>query len=245
MAVYRFAYTGGQDTPGPDPQAIVPETSSVVQFNIGKSGGVSYTWDFGDDSPDVTTTEPTVTHTYDSAGDKTATLTVHYADGDAASKTVAVEDVPTPLFTNVDEEVGATVPMVLALTLGGPASFGAFTPSVARDYTASTTASALATSGNAALSIADPATATAGRLVNDDYTLPSKLQARATSAVGSGSAFADIGTAASPTTLLTYSRAANDPEITVEFKQHVAVTDALRAGRYSKTLTFTLSTTAP
>ena len=170
MAIYRFAFTGGQDTPGPDPKAIVPETSSVVQFNIGKSGGVSYTWDFGDDSPDVTTTEPTVTHTYDSAGDKTATLTVHYADGDAASKTVAVEDVPTPLFTNVDEEVGATVPMVLALTLGAPASFGAFTPSVDRDYTASTTASALATSGNAALSIADPATATTGRLVNGDYS---------------------------------------------------------------------------
>ena len=28
------------------------------------------------------------------------------------------EDVPTPLFTNVNEEVGATVPLVLALTLG-------------------------------------------------------------------------------------------------------------------------------
>ena len=41
-----------QDTPGPDPKAIVPETSSVVQFNIGKSGGVSYTWDFGDGSPE-------------------------------------------------------------------------------------------------------------------------------------------------------------------------------------------------
>ena len=63
MAVYRFAFTGGQDTLGPDQKAIVPETSSVVQFNISKSGGVSYTWDFGDDSPDVTTTESTVTHT--------------------------------------------------------------------------------------------------------------------------------------------------------------------------------------
>ena len=63
--------------------------------------------------------------------------------------------------------------------------------------------------------------------------------------MGTGGAFADIGTAASPTTLLTYSRAANDPAITVDFKQHVGVTDALRAGRYSKTLTFTLSTTNP
>ena len=170
---------------------------------------------------------------------------MHYADGDAASKTVVAEDVPTPLFTNVNQQVGADVPLVLALTLGSPASFGALIPSVERDYTASTTASALATSGGAALSISDPATATAGRLVNADYALPSKLQAKATSAVGTGGAFADVGTAASPTTLLTYARAANDPAITVDFKQHVAITDALRAGRYSKTLTFTLSTTNP
>ena len=56
MGVWRFAYTGGADTPGPDPKAIVPDdVGSVVQFNIGKSGGVSYTWDFGDGSPKVTT----------------------------------------------------------------------------------------------------------------------------------------------------------------------------------------------
>ena len=36
--------------------------------------------------------------------------------------------------------VGGTVPATLALTLGAPASFGAFTPGVAKDYTASTTA---------------------------------------------------------------------------------------------------------
>ena len=33
--------------------------------------------------------------------------------------------------------VGGTVPPTLSLTLGAPASFGAFTPGVARDYTAS------------------------------------------------------------------------------------------------------------
>ena len=35
--------------------------------------------------------------------------------------------------------VGGTVPATLALTLGAPATFGAFTPGVAREYTASTT----------------------------------------------------------------------------------------------------------
>jgi hypothetical protein len=33
--------------------------------------------------------------------------------------------------------------------------------------------------------------------------------------------------------------------VTVTFKQHVGATDALRTGAYNKTLTFTLSTTAP
>ena len=54
MGVWRFAYTGGADTPGPDPRRSC-RRASIVQFNIGKSGGVSYTWDFGDGSPKVTT----------------------------------------------------------------------------------------------------------------------------------------------------------------------------------------------
>ena len=33
--------------------------------------------------------------------------------------------------------------------------------------------------------------------------------------------------------------------VTIGFKQHIGATDALRTGAYSKTLTFTLSTTTP
>ena len=33
--------------------------------------------------------------------------------------------------------------------------------------------------------------------------------------------------------------------VTIAFKQHVGATDALRTGTYSKTLTYTLSTTTP
>ena len=33
--------------------------------------------------------------------------------------------------------------------------------------------------------------------------------------------------------------------VTVGYKQHVGAADALRTGAYSKTLTFTLSTTTP
>jgi len=244
MAVFRFAYTGGPDTPGPDPKAVVPQYGSEVEFNVGKSGGVSYTWDFGDGSEPVTTTERSISHEYRTGGNKTAKLTVTYADGETASKTVAVENV-TPLFTEVEEEVSADVPFVLALTLGGSPDFGAFTPSVTRDYTASTTATALATSGGAQLSVSDAAAGTTGQLVNGDYALPSKLKVRATSTVGTGGAFADVGSSASPTPLVTYARAANDPAIGLQFSQHVAASDPLRAGRYSKTLTFTLSTTNP
>ena len=48
------------------------------------------------------------------------------------------------------------MPATLALTLGAPASFGAFTPGVAKDYTASTTANVISTAGDATLSVADP-----------------------------------------------------------------------------------------
>ena len=37
---------------------------------------------------------------------------------------------------------------------------------------------------------------------------------------------------------------ANDT-VTIAFKQHIGAADALRTGSYSKTLTFTLSTTNP
>ena len=42
--------------------------------------------------------------------------------------------------TNTDGSAGGTVPATLALTLGPAATFGTFTPGVARTYTASTTA---------------------------------------------------------------------------------------------------------
>ena len=51
--VWRFAYTGGDDTPGPDPQ-YVTTNSGKVDFNIGRSGGVSYEWTFEDDHSTAT-----------------------------------------------------------------------------------------------------------------------------------------------------------------------------------------------
>ena len=135
--------------------------------------------------------------------------------------------------------VGGTVPPVLALTLGAPASFGAFTPGVAREYSASTTANVISTAGNAMLSVADPSNTATGRLVNGAFSLPQALRA------SGGGEFLPVGGVAAPITLRTWSEPVSNDAPTIAFRQAIGAGDALRTGTYSKTLTFTLSTTAP
>jgi hypothetical protein len=128
--------------------------------------------------------------------------------------------------------VGGNVPATLALTLGStPATFGTFTPGITKDYTASMAADVVSTAGDAALSVGDP-----GRLMNGSFTLASPLQVSATS---------PLGTAGAGGTLLTYSGPVSHDPVTVSFKQHIDANEPLRTGAYSKTLTFTLSTTTP
>ena len=50
---------------------------------------------------------------------------------------------------------------------------------------------------------------------------------------------------ATPTTLLTYAGPTSNDAVAVSFEQAIGANDALRTGSYSKTLTFTLSTTTP
>lgn len=135
----------------------------------------------------------------------------------------------------------ASVPATLSLTLGGPVSFGAFTPGTAKDYTATTSADVISTAGDALLSVADPSSVATGKLVNGAFSLPSVLQAMAT-----GGTFADVGGSAAPTPLKAYGGPVSNDGSTLTFKQHVGADDALRnTGTYSKMLTFTLSTTNP
>jgi hypothetical protein len=141
--------------------------------------------------------------------------------------------------------VSGTVPATLSLTLGAPASFGAFTPGVANDYAAATTATVISSAGDGALSVADPSATATGHLVNGAFALPSPLQAKATSAAGTGNAFADVGGTAGPTALLAYTGPVSNDAVALSFSQHVGASDALRTGAYGKTLTFTLSTTTP
>jgi hypothetical protein len=117
-------------------------------------------------------------------------------------------------------DVGGSVPATLALTMGPAALFGAFTPGVAKDYTASTTASVTSTAGDAALSVSGP-----DHLVNGAFSLPSALAVDWAPKTWSGPA-------------------SNDP-VAITIKQHIGAADALRTGAYSTTLTWTLSTTTP
>jgi hypothetical protein len=141
--------------------------------------------------------------------------------------------------------VGGTVAATLSLTLGAPASFGAFTPGLTKDYSSAMTANVISTAGDATLSVADPSATATGHLVNGAFSLPSVLQAKAASAAGVGGAFANVGGSAAPTSLLTYAGPTSNDAVTLSFLQHIGSTDALRTGSYSKTLTFTLSTTTP
>ena len=56
-------------------------------------------------------------------------------------------------------------------------------------------------------------------------------------------AFAPVG--GSPLTLHTYSGPVSNDPLTIRFKQAIGASEPLRTGAYSKTFTFTLSTTAP
>ena len=141
--------------------------------------------------------------------------------------------------TSAAGEAAAT----LSLTLGTPVSFGAFTPGVARDYEASTTALVTSTAGDATLTVHDASNSATGHLVNGAFSLPRSLQARASSAAGTGTAYNNVGGTASPLPLLTYSAPVSNDSVTLQFRQSIGANDALRTGTYAKQLTFTLSTT--
>ena len=63
------------------------------------------------------------------------TFTVTARDA-AGNETVVTRAYSVAAYTTATGAVGATVPATLSLTLGTPASFGTFTPGVAREYTA-------------------------------------------------------------------------------------------------------------
>jgi hypothetical protein len=145
--------------------------------------------------------------------------------------------------TDTTTTVGGEVPATLSLSTPGPATFAPFVPGLAKDYLASTTVDVVSTAADAALSVSDASPTAPGHLVNGTYPMPQALQAHATDAANPSTPFAAIG--ASPLQLLAWSGPVAQDPVTVEFKQPIAATDALRTGSYTKTLTLTLATTTP
>ncbi len=159
---------------------------------------------------------------------------------DAGGATVWKTAIGPEIVVAATMPVGGTVPPTMSLTLGAPASFGGFTPGVARDYDDSTTATVVSSAGDTTLSVSDRGTASVGHLVNGTSALTLPLQARA-----GGGTFAPVGGAASPTNLVTFTTPVFTEVVPVDFRQTIPVGEPLRTGTYSKTLTFTLSTTQP
>ena len=112
------------------------------------------------------------------------------------------------------------MPATLALTLGAPASFGAFTPGVDKEYTRPRPPTVVSTAADTALTVSDP-----GHLTNGAFALPEPLRV-------------DIAPA-------TWATPVSNATAAITFRQRVKAADSLRTGAYGKTLTFTLSTTNP
>jgi len=123
-------------------------------------------------------------------------------------------------YTSTTGGAGGTVPATLSLTLGVPASFGAFTPGLGKEYTAKTDATVISTAGDATLTVSEP-----GRMTNGAFSLAEPLRVELAKSAWTGPI--------------------SNEKVDVTFKQLIKQTDPLRTGSYSKTLTFTLSTTQP
>jgi hypothetical protein len=136
--------------------------------------------------------------------------------------------------TSTEGAAGGLVTPTLALTLGAPARFGAFTPGVTGEYVASTTANVISTAGDGTLTVADPSTTAPGRLVNGAFALAQPLEA------SGGGPFAPLAAS-----LRSYTGPVSNDAVQVSFRQRIGASEPLRTGSYSKTLTFTLSTTSP
>ena len=153
-------------------------------------------------------------------------------------------DIPVRASSS-DGGVSGTVPATLSLTLGAPAAFAPFSRASAKDYTAGTTANVISTAGDATLSVADPS-ADRHRPSGQRHVLaPAGAAGEGHEPAGTGARRA-VGGSANPTTLLTYARPVSQrPGRDRRSGSASARTTRCAPGTYSKTLTFTLSTTHP
>jgi hypothetical protein len=167
--------------------------------------------------------------------------TVEYRTVDRAGNTSATQSVGFVHYVpfTVDADVSAKVPSVLSVGMGVKAVFPDFQPGVAASYTTSTTATVTSSWPDARLSIFDPSTTSPGRLMNGTSALANTLEANG------GGTFAAVGPATAPTLLKTWTAPVSNESVPINFRQSITATEPLNDGTYTKTLTFSVTTTVP
>jgi hypothetical protein len=213
-------------------------SSYEVRFNSDEAASIYYTTDGSTPTTASTEYKPSRARALPDALQLPAGTTLKWIAHDFKGNQSAVRSQTFIPHVTDDGTVTGTVPATLSLTLGGPASFGPFTPGLPRTYLTSLGATVTSSAGDAALTVVDPSPTSPGHLVNGAFVLPQPLQAR----VGSA-AFGNVGSA--PLSLRTWSGPTSNENVAVELSQLINANDPLRTGTYSKTLTFTLSTTSP
>ena len=103
------------------------------------------------------------------------------------------------------------------------------------------------TAQNTALTVADLSSppGIAGYLYNasgSGYSLASPVQASGSSSAPGATGTPLSAVSQNPLALVNYSQPVSNDNVTIGFSQPIGATDPLRTGGYTKTLTFTLST---
>lgn len=176
-------------------------------------------------------------------GTKSFTVTATDTAGNVTTKTVSykVNSVDFPVTVN-----GGSVEAIMGLSLPSSTTFGPFTPGIAKSYEANIVATINSSTPDTTLSVYDGSTTNTGRLVNGTRALATPLTILFVSGTqATGLAGGPVGGVAAPTPLLSYSAPQTNRTATLFFQQKIAANEVLASGTYGKTLTFTMSTTAP
>jgi glucose/arabinose dehydrogenase/PKD repeat protein/type 1 glutamine amidotransferase len=113
----RITYTGGAATPTPAAANVAVQNKPLTySFNGSKSGGVSWSWEFGDGT---ISTQANPRHTYTRVGPYTAKLTTTYADGEVVVSRTSVNVGCTVSDPNTTVTFGDTDTTVQNKNVGG------------------------------------------------------------------------------------------------------------------------------
>jgi sugar phosphate isomerase/epimerase len=167
------------------------------------------------------------------------------SNADAATNRVQLLAKSDSQFVNVPVPVGGEVAGQLSLSIPGVGSFGAFVPGTARDYTSTIGADVTTTTADAALTVSDASGVATGHLANGTYVLQQPLKVRASNATTPAGTYTAIPENGASLPLLSWNTPVVNNAILIGLQQSIGAAEVLRRGSYSKTLTFTLSTTTP